>query len=62
MGGVFLILGLIFYLAFLVNWKDLRNVLRQGGWAALVVYAVVAVLIVTVLATPDVVVSSGGQH
>jgi hypothetical protein len=52
MAGVFSVLFLLGYLVFLVDWKELRGVLAQGGWGTAVIYGVVTVLIVSVLSNP----------
>lgn len=50
---VFIVLALAGYLGFLIDWKELRNVLGQGGWAAIGFYCVIGVLLVAVLASPE---------
>lgn len=53
MAGVFFALLVIAYLVFLIDWKELRGVLAQGGWASLVAYGIVGVLIAVALASPS---------
>ncbi|MBE0598159.1 MAG: hypothetical protein IH614_12895 [Desulfuromonadales bacterium] len=53
MAGVFFALMVIAYLVFLIDWKELRDVLAQGGWASVVVYGIVGVLIAITLASPS---------
>ncbi len=45
MAGIFVALAVIFYFAFLIDWKEFRGVLGQGGWAALAFYGLVGVAI-----------------
>ncbi len=53
--GVVTALLVLCYLIFLVDWKDLRAVLAQGGWATACFLVVVTILVV------GVVVSSGSN-
>lgn len=62
MGGVLGILALLGYLFLLIDWKELRAVLADGGWAACTVYAVVAILIIAVLNGPAGMPAAGGHH
>lgn len=64
MGGVFAVLALLAYLFLVVDGRELRAVLSQGGWVVSCLYIVLAVLIVAVLAShPDVAaVSHGSAH
>ncbi len=51
MTGVVLALFVLGYLIFLVDWKGLRAVLAEGGWATACFLAVVTILIVAVVGT-----------
>lgn len=62
MTGVFFALLVLGYLVFLIDWKELRGVLAQGGWGALAVYCVVGVLIGIVLVTPSAVTAPVMHH
>lgn len=55
----FIALALIGYLGFLIDWKELRGVLRQGGWAAACIYCIIAILIYAVFITPTFVATTG---
>jgi len=55
MGGMFAILALLAYLFLVIDWKEMRAVLVQGGWAVSCLYIVLAILITAVLVNyPDV--------
>jgi uncharacterized membrane protein YdjX (TVP38/TMEM64 family) len=54
MAAAFVALAVIAYLVLLVDWKNLNNAISQGGWGALVLYAVITVLIVVILSNPDI--------
>lgn len=64
MGGAIAVLALLAYLFLVVDGRELRGVLAQGGWVASCLYVVLAILIVAVLTShPDVAaVSHGGAH
>jgi hypothetical protein len=49
---VFFVLAIAGYLGFLVDWRELKDVLGQGGWAALVLYVIITILIYAVLISP----------
>lgn len=48
MVGLFLGIFFLAYLFFLIDWKGLRLVLAQGGWATACLYILLAVLITAV--------------
>ncbi len=50
--GVVIALIVICYLVFLIDWKEMREVLGQGGWAAVAIYIVVGIFIYSALLTP----------
>lgn len=52
MAGVFFTLMILGYLVFLIDWRELRAVLAQGGWGAVAIYVVLIILIVNILTTP----------
>jgi len=62
MVAFFSILAVAGYLGFLIDWRELRDILRQGGWGAAVIYCVVGILIYAVLITPSVIATSAGHH
>jgi len=49
---VFCVLALAGYFGFLVDWREFKDVLSQGGWAALVMYGIIAILIYAALISP----------
>lgn len=49
---VFVLLALLGYMGFLVDGRELRDVMRKGGWAAAVMYVVIFAIIYAVLVTP----------
>jgi hypothetical protein len=51
MAGFLIFLAVVFYLVFMVDWKEFRGVMSQGGWAAMVFFAGLYFLIYAVLAT-----------
>lgn len=48
MAGLFLGIAFLAYLFLLVDWKSLRSVLAQGGWATACLYILLTVLIAAV--------------
>jgi hypothetical protein len=52
MVGVVLALLVLGYLIFLIDWRDLRAILAQGGWATACFFVVVTILIVSVVVSP----------
>jgi amino acid permease len=50
--GVVIALIVICYLVFLIDWKEMREVLRLGGWAAVAIYIIVGIFIYSALLTP----------
>ncbi|MDO3378813.1 hypothetical protein [Geoalkalibacter halelectricus] len=54
MTAIFIMLAVVAYLALLVDWKELIGILGQGGWASVVVYAVLTVMIIVILNNPDI--------
>jgi hypothetical protein len=59
---IFIALALICYLAFLIDWKELRGVLSQGGWGAICLYVVIGILICAAWVTPTVVAATEIGH
>ncbi len=53
MTAIFILLAVVLYVAFLVQWKDLGDVFGKGAWATIGVYVVLAILIVYVVACPE---------
>jgi hypothetical protein len=60
MAGLFVFLALIFYVGYLIDWKEMRAVSSQGGWATTVIYVVLTAIIVNVLTSPAAV--TAGMH
>lgn len=58
MAGVLFALMVLGYLVFLIDWKELRGILALGGWGTAVVYAVLIILIYSVLVAPPAVTAS----
>jgi len=52
MESVFIVLAVAGYIGFLIDWKELRDVLKQGGWAALAFYCVIGIFIFVAMAAP----------
>lgn len=59
---VLVFLALAGYFGFLIDWKELTGVLREGGWAALALYCLLTALIYAVLVAPAAVATSGMHH
>jgi hypothetical protein len=59
MEGLFVFLALIFYVGYLIDWKGLRAVFSQGGWATAVVYVVLTAILVDVITSPAAVTAAG---
>jgi len=55
-----IIIALI-YLVLFVDWKEMGEILKQGGWAAVAVYVVVGLFIASVLGG-EAAQSSGMHH
>ncbi len=53
MTAFFILLAVVLYLAFLVQWKDMGDVFGKGAWATIGVYIVLTILIIYVLSTPE---------
>lgn len=62
MTGIIFALLVLGYLVFLIDWREFRAVLAQGGWAAVAVYVVVGILIYNALVTPSVITSAPAMH
>ncbi|PLY03275.1 MAG: hypothetical protein C0624_07115 [Desulfuromonas sp.] len=43
------ILVALIYLVLFVDWKEMSEVLKQGGWAAVAVYVVVGIFVASAL-------------
>lgn len=52
MAVVFGLLALLGYLGFLIDGRELGDVMRQGGWAVAILYVIVFALIYAVLVSP----------
>jgi uncharacterized MAPEG superfamily protein len=59
MAGLFVFLALIFYVGYLIDWKELRAVSSQGGWATIVILVVLTAVVVNVISTPTAVSAAG---
>ncbi len=59
---IFIVLALIGYLGFLIDWKELRKVLRLGGWGAVGLYCVIAIVVSAAWVTPAVVATAEMGH
>lgn len=53
MESVFIVLAVAGYFGFLIDWKELRDVLKQGGWAAIAFYCLIGVFIFAAMAAPQ---------
>lgn len=53
MGGTLFVLALLGYLFLAVDGKEFRGVMKQGGWAAGVFFAGLAVLLAFVVTCPE---------
>ena len=65
MGGAIAVLALLAYLFLVIDGRELRGVLAQGGWVVSLLYVVLAVLIVAALTShPDIAAMphGGGHH
>ncbi len=61
--GVFVtLLFVVLYLTLIVDWKDLMETIRLGGWATIGVYIVLIVLIIGVLNAPETVAVAPAMH
>ena len=39
----FIVLAIAGYFGFMIDWKEFRDVLKQGGWATLAFYCVIGI-------------------
>lgn len=53
MGIALALLAVVLYLAFLVDWPGLLDAAGAGGWVYLGTFAVLAVLLVIIVSTPE---------
>lgn len=53
MMAVVFVLALAGYLGFLIDWKELKGVLKEGGWAALAYFCLVGIAIAIAMAAPQ---------
>ncbi len=53
MTAFFILLALVLYFAFLVQWKDLGTAFGNGAWATIGVYVALAIIITYVVACPE---------
>ena len=53
MESFFILLAVAGYFGFLIDWKELRDVLKQGGWAALAFYGLIGIFIFAAMAAPQ---------
>ncbi len=51
MGIFFVLVAVVAYLGFFVDWKEFMGIFRLGGWATVGVYIVLTILIVGILTT-----------
>jgi len=49
------------YVAYLLDWRELRQVMAAGGWASVGVYAVITVFVIGVLISPDAAMEAASQ-
>jgi len=52
MPATLILLALVGYFGFLIDWKEFIGVMRQGGWPAIVLYIVLTVLIYSTIVAP----------
>ena len=62
MAGVFVALAVLGYFVFLIDWKELREVLALGGWGSVVIYGIITVCIISVLNSAPAVTAQVMQH
>jgi hypothetical protein len=53
MESFFIVLAVAGYFGFLIDWKELRDVLKQGGWATLAFYGLIGIFICAAMAAPQ---------
>ena len=51
---VFIILAVAGYVGFMIDWKELRDVLKQGGWATIVFFCLISIFIYAAMVAPQV--------
>lgn len=63
MAGILIMLALVGYLAFVVDWKEFLGVMRLGGWATVLIYiAVTATVVVILTSAPEVAHQAPAMH
>jgi len=62
MAAGFLVFAIIFYFAFLIDWKEFLGVAGQGGFASLIIYCVIAAFIYAALINPHAVSTAVMHH
>lgn len=56
------IVGLLLYLVFMVDWKEFRGVMKEGGWAAIAYYCLLGVFIYAAFVTQHVASHPAAMH
>ncbi|MEJ2202372.1 MAG: hypothetical protein P8X63_15355 [Desulfuromonadaceae bacterium] len=63
MAIIFGLVFVVFYLGYMVDWSESLGVIRQGGWAAIGIYIILTVLIVSILtAAPETAAVAPAMH
>jgi len=62
MSVFFTILAVAGYLGFLIDWKELRDVFKAGGWATFAFYCLIGICIFTAAAALPHVGGGAGMH
>ena len=51
--GFLSVLFVIFYLVFMINWSEFRDVMKQGGWGTICIYLLLGTALVYIIACPE---------
>ena len=62
MGIAFFALGAVLYLALVIDWKEMIEVMRGGAWPAVSIYFILILLIAYALTCPVAMNAGGGHH
>mgnify|MGYP001317814094 CR=1 FL=1 len=62
MAITFILLSLAAYFGFCIDWKEFIGVMREGGWASIVLYIVLTILIYSTIVAPKVAATIGSHH
>ena len=51
--GFLSVLLVVFYLVFMINWSEFRDIMKLGGWGTICIYLILGTVIVYIIACPE---------